>query len=215
MKNLVYKEFRLAAHPTNCIFLSFAFMLLIPNYPYLVSFFYTTLGIFFMCLSSRENHDLEYSLNLPVRKRDLVGARILTVCIFELLTIVATIPFAVLRCTILNVSANQAGLMPSLAFYGIAFLYFGIFNLSFFTAYYKSPEKIGRHFALSSALGLLIVAIDVVLAHAPVVKDVFLTTDDSHLAAKLVILFAGIIFGAGLTALSYKNGAKSFEKYDL
>lgn len=141
MKNLVYKEFRLAAHPTNCIFLSFAFMLLIPNYPYLVSFFYTTLGIFFMCLSSRENHDLEYSLNLPVRKRDLVGARILTVCIFELLTIVATIPFAVLRCTILNVSANQAGSMPSLAFYGIAFLYFGIFNLAFFTAYYKSPEK--------------------------------------------------------------------------
>lgn len=39
MKNLVYKEFRLAAHPTNYIFLSFAFMLLIPNYPYLVSFF--------------------------------------------------------------------------------------------------------------------------------------------------------------------------------
>ena len=57
MKNLVYKEFCLAAHPTNYIFLSFAFMLLIPNYPYLVSFFYTTLGIFFMCLSSRENHD--------------------------------------------------------------------------------------------------------------------------------------------------------------
>lgn len=45
--------------------------------------FYTTLGIFFMCLSSRENHDLEYSLNLPVRKRDLVGARILTVCILN------------------------------------------------------------------------------------------------------------------------------------
>lgn len=103
--------------------------------------FYTTLGIFFMCLSSRENHDLEYSLNLPVRKRDLVGARILTVCVFELLTIVATIPFAVLRCTVLNTSANQAGSMPSLAFYGIAFLYFGIFNLAFFTAYYKSPEK--------------------------------------------------------------------------
>lgn len=53
------------------------------------------------------------------------------------------------------------------------------------------------------------------LSHAPVVKDVFLTTDDFHLAAKLVILFAGIIFGAGLTALSYKKGAKSFEKYDL
>ena len=105
--------------------------------------------------------------------------------------------------------------MPSLAFYGIAFLYFGIFNLSFFTAYYKSPEKIGRHFALSSALGFLIVAIDVVLAHAPVTREVFLTTDDSHLAAKLVIMFAGIIFGTGLTALSYKKGAKSFEKYDL
>lgn len=215
MKNLIYKEFRLAAHPTNFIFLSFAFMLLIPNYPYLVSFFYTTLGIFFMCLSSRENHDLEYSLNLPVRKRDLVGARILTVCIFELMSVVATIPFAALRCTVLNTGANQAGSMPSFAFYGIAFLYFGIFNAMFFTAYYKRPEKIGRHFAVSSVVGFLLVAIDVVLAHAPVVKEVFLTTDGSHLAAKLIILFAGIISGVGLTALSHKISVESFEKYDL
>lgn len=103
--------------------------------------FYTTLGIFFMCLSSRENHDLEYSLNLPVRKRDLVGARILTVCIFELLTIVATIPFAVLRCTILNVSANQAGLMPSLAFTESRFCISAYSTWRFSRRIIKVPKK--------------------------------------------------------------------------
>ena len=39
MKNLLNKEFRLALHPTNIIFISFALMLLIPNFPYLVAFF--------------------------------------------------------------------------------------------------------------------------------------------------------------------------------
>lgn len=52
MKNLVYKEFRLAAHPTNYIFLSFAFMLLIPNYPYLVSFF-TPRSAYSLCVFPR------------------------------------------------------------------------------------------------------------------------------------------------------------------
>lgn len=141
MKNLVYKEFRLASHPTNYIFLSFAFMLLIPNYPYLVSFFYTTLGIFFMCLSSRENHDLEYSLNLPVRKRGLVGARILTVCVFELLTIVATIPFAVLRCTVLNTSFNQAGRCHRLLFTESRFCISAYSTWRFSRRIIKVPKK--------------------------------------------------------------------------
>lgn len=215
MKHLVYKEFKLAAHPTNYIFLSFAFMLLIPNYPYLVSFFYTTLGIFFMCLSSRENHDLEYGLNLPVRKRDLVSARFIAVGIFELLTIVATIPFAVLRCGVLNVGANQAGSMPSYAFYGCAFLYFGIFNILFFTNYFKRPEKIGKSFAISSVVGFLIVVLDVVLSHVPVVKDVFVTTDATHVVAKTIILIFGVVAGVALTAIAHKISVNYFENYDL
>ena len=43
MKNLLYKEVRLALHPTNFIFLTFFLMVFIPGYPYYVAPFWTCL----------------------------------------------------------------------------------------------------------------------------------------------------------------------------
>lgn len=71
MKNLIYKEIKLALHPTAPLFLLLSTLLLIPNYPYEVVFFYTCLAVFFHCLSGRENHDIEYSLLLPIQKNRL------------------------------------------------------------------------------------------------------------------------------------------------
>ena len=50
MKELLNKELKLVLHPTNILFIPLAFMLFIPNYPYLVIMFYTCLGIFFLSL---------------------------------------------------------------------------------------------------------------------------------------------------------------------
>lgn len=51
MKTLLQKELRLALHPTAPLFLCLSAMLLIPNYPYCVVFFYTSLAVFFICLT--------------------------------------------------------------------------------------------------------------------------------------------------------------------
>ncbi|MEG2624491.1 MAG: ABC-2 transporter permease, partial [Clostridia bacterium] len=95
MKNLFYKECRLAAHPTSILFLLLSAMLLIPNYPYLVVFFYTSLAIFFVCLAGRENHDIFYTLSLPVAKRDIVRARFAFSVVLQLAQILIAVPFAV------------------------------------------------------------------------------------------------------------------------
>ena len=58
MKNLLYKELRLALHPTAILFLFLSAMLLIPGYPYYVVFFYTCLGIFCICRNGRESRDI-------------------------------------------------------------------------------------------------------------------------------------------------------------
>ena len=42
---LLKKEFRLCLHPTGLIMPMLGSMVLIPNYPYAVSFFYMTLAI--------------------------------------------------------------------------------------------------------------------------------------------------------------------------
>jgi len=44
------KDLRLAAHPMMYVFALFGVMLIIPNYPYTVVFFYGLLGIFFTFL---------------------------------------------------------------------------------------------------------------------------------------------------------------------
>ena len=94
---LLKKEFVLAMHPTVPLFLAMAAMVLIPNYPFTVIFFYMTLGIFFTCLQGRENNDVFYSVSLPVEKRDIVKARLLFACIVETAQIVLVSFFAMFR----------------------------------------------------------------------------------------------------------------------
>ena len=91
MADLLRKEFKLALHPTAIIFLALSAMMLIPNYPYYVIFFYTGLAVFFICLSARENNDVVYSMMLPAAKSDIVKARILMAALLEIAQIVIEI----------------------------------------------------------------------------------------------------------------------------
>lgn len=84
MKNLLYKEFRLAIHPSVYIFFALAALLLVPSYPYYVSFFYLTLGIFLTFKTNRAENDIFYSALLPVRKGDVVRARVLTLSLIHI-----------------------------------------------------------------------------------------------------------------------------------
>ena len=97
MKDLVYKELKLALHPAAIIFLCLSSMLMIPSYPYFIIFFYTCLGVFFICMSGRENKDIYFTMLLPVQKREIVGARFLLVALIELLQFAAAVPFAFLH----------------------------------------------------------------------------------------------------------------------
>ena len=53
MKQLLQKELALTLHPTSVLFLALSALLLVPGYPYYITFFYTGLGIFFTCLNGR------------------------------------------------------------------------------------------------------------------------------------------------------------------
>ena len=84
---LLKKEWALCMHPAAWIMLGLAVLILIPNYPYAVSFFYMTLGIFFISMSVRENHDVTFTLTLPVEKRAIVTARICFAVELELISL--------------------------------------------------------------------------------------------------------------------------------
>jgi hypothetical protein len=213
--NLLRKEFKLAMHPTAIIFLSFSVMLIIPNYPYYVTFFYTGLAVFFTCLTGRENNDIAYSASLPVRKVDIVKARYLFVVILELAQLALAVPFAIMRQG-MPLPGNIVGMDANIAFFGLSFLLLGLFNLSFFGIYYGDVNKVGRAFVISSAVVFLFILIaEGAVQVAPFFRDVLDTKDPANLGAKLAVLAGGAACFAALTLASYLRSAASFEKLDL
>lgn len=214
MKTLLYKELKLAVHPTSLLFLSLSAMLLIPNYPYYVAFFYTCLGIFFTCLQGRENHDIFYTLLLPIRKRDMVKMRIALIVLIEISQILLAIPFAFIRQT--YPFPNAAGMEANIAFFGISFLLFGAFNYFFLTKYYQNPDKVGFAFLLgTSAFTMLMFLAEASVHIVPFVKEKLDTNDPAFFSEKLLILFLGIALYAFLTFLAYRKSVKSFEQLDF
>ena len=215
MKKLLVKELRLALHPTNMVFLALSAMLIIPAYPYYVVFFYTTLGLFFVCLTGRENKDIDYTLTLPVRRCDLVRARVLLAVVIELTQVVVCIPFAVLSQR-LNRMGNLVGMDANVAFFGFSLVMLGLFNLVFFTVYYRRPERVGMPFVLDSlAEAVYVVAAEVCAHQVPFMRRALDTMDPAYMPWKLAVLGAGAVLFGLMTFLACRLAEKRFEQVDL
>lgn len=215
MTKLLKKEFKLFTHPTSWMFLAFGAMMLIPGYPMYVPLFWTTLGLFYACLSARENNDLYYTLLLPVRKRDAVRARGLYFALMELLQIAACVPFAILRY-VLKIGPNNAGMDVNLALFGLGLVLMGLFNLLFLPRLYKNPAAIGKPFFVVTAFVFLyILAAEVCCFTIPFFRDVLDTPDPQHLGVKLAVLLCGAAAFVLLTGSGVRKAEGIFEKVDL
>ena len=215
MKQLLYKEFRLVTHPVLPFFLLLSAMLLIPAYPFYVVFFYTTLGLFFCCLTGRENHDILYTISLPIRKRSAVSARFLFAIIVEMMQMLLVVLFMRLRHA-LQIGVNPAGMDANLSFLGLSFLLLGVFNFSFFRRYYAAPDQVGKAFALSSVFVFLLITLLEAGTHIlPFMRDMLDTPDPQFLGVKIPFLLCGVLVYALLTFLSWRISAKRFERLDL
>ena len=215
MKKLLKKEIVLSMHPTALIFLALSAMLVIPNYPYYVTFFYTGLAVFFTCLNGRENNDVYYTLLLPVSKRSAVKARFTIVVLLEMLQMLLALPFAILRQN-MDMPGNQAGMDANIALFGLSFILLGIFNLVFFGVYYRDVTKVGKAFALSSTAVFVYIAVAESCSFAvPFFRDRLDTPDTEYVGYKLIVLGVGITIYIVLTLLAFKRAARSFEKQDI
>ena len=212
---LLKKEFRLCLHPTAPLFLMLCAMILIPNYPYAVSFFYMTLGVFFICLTGRETHDAAFTAALPASRKQMVQGRIGMVCCLELADIIAAGLMLWVK-SLIGFTPNQAGMDANIALLGEGFILFGLFNLLFFPNWYKNINKVGVPFLLSSAAVFVYILLAIVSTYAvPFVRDCLDTQDPAHLPEKLLFIVAAVLFFICATWLSMKASARRFEQVDL
>jgi len=214
MKALRQKEWRLSMSPVPFFFLALSALLLIPSYPYYVTFFYTSLGIFLFFQASRENRDVYYMMLLPVGKREMVRARVRTVVTLECLQAVVCVPFAFLRAGYgIN---NPVGIEANIAFFGLSFVLMGVFNLVFLTMHYKNGYDLGKPFLVSSIVEFLLIGLFETLDHiVPYMKTVCESFAPADLVRQLPVLAGGLAAYAGLTLLACRVSEARFEKVDL
>lgn len=214
MKTLLYKQLRLACHPMTPVFCLSGIMLLIPNYPYSVAFFYVTLGLFFTFLNMREQKDIYYSALLPLRKRDTVRAAVAFTVLLELLSVVITALFCLLSAKLQPGKDNAVGMDANLMLLGAGFVLYGVFNLVFFVCLYRSGYKVGEAYLKANLALWPMMLLAEVLPHFPSLVWLNRVDTQANLRQIPILLFGMAVF-AVLTMLAYRRSARLYERVDL
>ena len=215
---LLRKEFRLCLHPAAIIMVLLCTMVLIPNYPYGVMYFYMGLGVFFISMSARENHDVLYGMILPVPKKELVTARFSFSIVLELIQLLLIGGCILLHNALFRPEAatNEVGMDANLALIGQGFLLFGLFHLIFFPMHYRDVSKVGKPFVIASIVQFLVIIADIVLCHAvPLFRDILDTRDPEHLGAKAIFTLVCLTFWIAATIMALRISQKRFEQLDI
>ncbi len=204
-------------HPTAFIFLFFAVLVFVPNYPYEVIFFFSCLSVFFCCMMTRENGDIAFSCALPVKKEHIPLAKMLVVfglqgIIMLLVGILGAVKGAVLPA---EQYVNQAGISANLALVGNGAVLLGVFNLIFFPRYFRSPDKIGVPFVIGAVIVFLLIGVFIALRWATPLYSVTLNGLNSvNSGAKASALIIGMAIYTIMSAISCKLSMKHFQRHD-
>ena len=212
---LLIKEWKLCMHPAAYFMLLCTALILVPGYPYGVTCFYMGLGIYFICLTARENHDASFTLMLPASRADAVRARVLFCAVLEAADLLLIILFILLKNAIGSMP-NPAGLDAGLALVGECMILFAMFNLIFFPIYYKDINKPGKAFMAASTAIFLWVVLEIAGTYTiPFLRDVLDQPDPRYMSDKALFTFgAAALFLSG-TAWSIRISSKKFEEQDL
>lgn len=216
MKALVRKEFLLCLHPTEYIYLLFAALMFVPNYPYEMIFFFSGLSVFCASLAARENGDPAFTCSLPVKKRNVPLARIAVTAMFQCALLALTAVCIVIKQSAFpaELLVNLVGNSANLAFCGFGALVLGAFNLTFFPLHYRDPNKVGVPFIISSAVQFVLIGLMILLRHMPFYAPIA-SPDPENSGIKLAVLLAGLTTYFLMTALAAHLSMKKFERVDL
>jgi len=217
MKNLLYKEFRLATPLLTFLFLGFALMTFIPGYPILCGAFFICFGIFQSYQSGREDNDILYSVLLPVSKSDVVKCKYTAAAIIQCAAFLICAVCTVIRMVFLSdagVYTSNVLMGANLVFLAFVLLIFMVFNVVFLGGFFKTAYSIGKPFIIFIVANFLIIGFAETLHHLPGL-DWLNVLDFSVAGKQILILSAAFILYAAGTVCSCKVSQNRFEKIDL
>lgn len=222
MKNLLFKEIRLCIPPQAWIFAFLSMLIAVPSWPAMTAFIYPLAGFMTLFPIALANRDILYTSILPVKKSDVVKGKVLLVSFLELLALVWSIPFAIIKVTLIVPTLPADQIYPELgvnfATYGFILFIFAIFNIIFIPWYYKKPNDRNTAAQLVSIIvamfimGLISGLFMGIPGLAEFINDF---SNIPSLIAQFSILVVGLILFIVSGILCTLFGGKNFQKVNL
>jgi hypothetical protein len=215
LKDLMLKELRLNWHPGQWLFLFLACLLLIPEWVYYIAFLYIFIMLMVVVQSDKANGDLVFTALLPVRKRDIVAARMWTIVGWELVYLAVAAVCAAVRMRFYP-TENGAAMNTNLAFFGTVFIIYAVFNAIFIPGSYKRPYRMLWPLLGGAIIAMVLGAVmDTLPLFISSIGRLFNDNGLGHLPYQLAVLVVGIVVYAGSILWAGKKAMANFEKVDL
>lgn len=217
MKNLLYKEFRLATPLLTFMFLGFAVMTFIPGYPILCGAFFVCLGLFQGYQLNREAGDIMYSVLLPVKKTDVVKAKYAAAVALQMIAFVLFAVFTLIRMVLMSdaeVYTKNVLMTANPVFLAFVLLIFALFNVIFLGGFFKTAYAFGKPFITFIIACFVVIAVAEALHHFPGLEWMN-TLDFGSVAPQTIVLLAAVAVYAGVTMISCRKSQCRFEMLDM
>ncbi len=216
MKNLLYKEFKLSIHK-GFLFapILFGALLLIPQWIYIIALmylFWVTVPNIYSTYNSQ--NDRTFCMLMPIKKEDYVKTKIISLIIIELLHIIFAFIFALIHNRLYQIPNFMLDL--NLAFFGVGFMMYGLFNFIFFPIYFKTAYYFGKA-TIFANIGAILFALAV---EASVIifsdfRNIMEGTGYTSSNFQLTVFLGGIVAFLVLNYLAFLLSKKKFASIDL
>lgn len=213
---LLKKEMRLATPALTYCFLAFSLLTFCPGYPILLGAFFICLGIFQAYQTGITNHDLLYSLLLPVGKKQIVAGKFVLAALLEgtgwLLMAIITIVRMVWLNQLPVYQTNQL-MSANWLFLAFACLIFAEFNCIFLRLFFKTGKRLLGPFLWFALAAMLTISVAESLHHLPGLA--FLNLSRGPMGVQLVCLLAGLNIWAAGSWAACRQAQRSFDQLDF
>lgn len=224
MKHLLYKEFKLAVPPLAYLLIILMSMsALSPAFPSFVPLIYMAATYTFLFIGMNKTtttNDLYYTCTLPIKREDVIKARVITVAVVQLVEValvfgfmsVATFIFDANSKESMQISLNMHQPIALLAAYLISF---SVYDLIYLPWFYKT----GKTIIANMLVGVIVTAIVAgVLTMVPffVAKEIFTVgLPNSNYLLQIGLLLIAIGIYIAIKALVIKLSTKNLKKLDF
>jgi hypothetical protein len=213
MKALLYKELKLVINPMFYLVTLFSALLMIPQWLFFLALMYFCfISVPNLFTMGKNYKDIYFSATQPVRRRDIVKARVWSLTILELLQLLLAAVCILIRFRIYAIP--NWFLDANFAFLGLCFVMYGIFNVVFLPMFYKTAYKVGWPSIVAMIAAIAFAAgIELgIVYNVPFMR--FL--DGIHTTTVHILTLAvGAAAFVGLNIAAYRISAARFEKIDL